>query len=142
IACPCALGLATPMSIMVGTGHGAKNGVLVKKAEELETLAKVNALVIDKTGTLTEGKPTVQKVLAYDGHSEDDVLSLAASLERYSEHPLAATIVDENVHRAGRQFEVTDFNSITGVGVEGRIEGKTVAVVSGHHHDGKSNTVP
>src|SRR6185295_7192648 len=93
IACPCALGLATPMSIMVATGHGAKNGVLIKKAEALEALEKVNAIVVDKTGTLTEGKPRVTAI-KYRGRglSENNVLQLAASLESHSEHPLAAAI--------------------------------------------------
>jgi heavy metal translocating P-type ATPase len=126
------------MSIMVGTGHGARNGVLVKKAEALETLEKVNAIVVDKTGTLTEGKPTVQQVLGYDEHDETEVLALASSLERFSEHPLAAAIVNENVSRNGRQYHVTDFHSITGSGVEGVIEGKKVGVFSGHYSDGKS----
>jgi Cu+-exporting ATPase len=142
IACPCALGLATPMSIMVGTGHGAKNGVLIKKAEALETLEKVNVIVVDKTGTLTEGKPTVQKVLAFDGHTEDEVLILAASLERHSEHPLAATIVAANLMREGKVEEVLGFQSITGIGVVGTIGGKKVGVMSGHHQLGNSSYIP
>ena len=93
IACPCALGLATPMSIMVGTGRGATAGVLIKNAEALEILEKVNTLVVDKTGTLTEGKPRLVSVTALDGFTDADVLRLAASLERGSEHPLAAAIV-------------------------------------------------
>ena len=128
IACPCALGLATPMSIMVGTGHGAKNGVLAKKAEALETLEKVNAIVVDKTGTLTEGKPVVKSVVSTNGFSMDEVLRFAASLERLSEHPLAAAIVAK-AQETGIQFaKVDDFESITGSGVTGTIEGKKVSV--------------
>ncbi|HEX6125881.1 MAG TPA: heavy metal translocating P-type ATPase, partial [Pyrinomonadaceae bacterium] len=128
IACPCALGLATPMSIMVGTGHGAKNGVLVKKAEALETLEKVTAIVVDKTGTLTEGKPTVRKVLGSDGHDEEGILLLAASLERQSEHPLASAIVGEAEARGVTPVAVKDFESITGQGLRGVIDGKQVFV--------------
>src|SRR3989304_4525570 len=93
IACPCALGLATPMSIMVGTGRGATTGGLIKNAEELEILEKVDTLVVDKTGTLTEGKPQVTSVVVLPGQSESECLRLAASLERGSEHPLAAAVV-------------------------------------------------
>ena len=185
IACPCALGLATPMSIMVGTGVGAKNGVLIKKAEALETLESVNAIVVDKTGTLTEGKPVVRSIVAvhnsppYEGgvaaasadgvaHSEADitrvgvtnehdseavnhppaeaavpllrkegsllspaqadVLRLAASVERHSEHPLAQAIVNEAKKQDLKLLDVTDFNSTTGSGVSGTIDGKTVFV--------------
>ena len=134
IACPCALGLATPMSIMVGTGHGAKNGVLIKKAEALETLEKVGAIVVDKTGTLTEGRPTVQSVLTTPGggskprFSEDEVLLFAASLEKHSEHPLAAAVIREADKRGIRSSEVADFESITGRGVGGRIDGRLVFV--------------
>lgn len=130
IACPCALGLATPMSIMVGTGHGAKNGVLIKKAEAIETLEKVNVIVVDKTGTLTEGKPSVKNVIAADGFDEKAVLGLAASMERLSEHPLASAIVAAADER-GIQFEkVDDFNSVTGEGLKGSIRGKAVRVGS------------
>lgn len=179
IACPCALGLATPMSIMVGTGHGAKNGVLIKKAEALETLEKVNAIVVDKTGTLTEGKPTVQAVVplagslpyrgGVDAASADGVvlsqsveiqpevnigsvaenhpvsgekrplppllgkegswvLQLAASLERHSEHPLASAVVKEAESRGIALSAVEGFESVTGAGVRGMIEGHTVSV--------------
>ncbi len=137
IACPCALGLATPMSIMVGTGHGAKNGVLVKKAEALETLEKVNAIVVDKTGTLTEGRPTVQAIVPVSpgsgsgrGLSADRVLQLAASLERHSEHPLASAVVREAESRGVGLSDVTGFESITGTGVKGVIDGLKVAVGS------------
>jgi Cu+-exporting ATPase len=131
IACPCALGLATPMSIMVGTGHGAKNGVLIKKAEALETLEKVNAIVVDKTGTLTEGKPAVQDIKARDGDgaiSAEDILRLAASLETHSEHPLASAIVGEANERGIELLQVKDFESITGRGVQGVVDGKQVFV--------------
>ncbi len=125
IACPCALGLATPMSIMVGTGHGAKNGVLIKKAEALETLEKVNAIVVDKTGTLTEGKPSVTQIRTGSGSdrilSADDILQLAASLETHSEHPLAKAILEEASRRGLPLSPVTDFESITGVGIRGRV---------------------
>jgi P-type Cu+ transporter len=128
IACPCALGLATPMSIMVATGHGAKNGVLIKKAEALETFEKVNAIVVDKTGTLTVGKPSVESVVGADGHGPDEVLRLAASIEKHSEHPLASAIVAEAAARGLELFTVSDFHSITGVGVEGNVNGQVVRV--------------
>jgi len=128
IACPCALGLATPMSIMIGTGHGAKNGVLIKKAEALETLEKVNVIVVDKTGTLTEGRPSVQKVETSNGFDENDVIRLAASIENLSEHPLAVAILAEAKARGLAISSVENFHSITGKGVVGRIEGKLVEV--------------
>ncbi|MBP7376129.1 MAG: heavy metal translocating P-type ATPase [Pyrinomonadaceae bacterium] len=128
IACPCALGLATPMSIMVGTGHGAKNGVLVKKAEALETLEKVNVIVVDKTGTLTEGTPTLQSVQVYDGFDEDEILRFAASVETLSEHPLAAAIVAEAKTRTLAVASVENFQSITGKGVVGLVEGKLIEI--------------
>lgn len=130
IACPCALGLATPMSIMVGTGHGATNGVLIKKAEALETLETVDAIVVDKTGTLTEGKPTVRTVIGWNGTSETEVLRLAASLERSSEHPLAAAIVAEAEDRSLEFSKVEGFHSLTGKGVTGKIDGSTISVGS------------
>src|SRR5208282_5711702 len=128
IACPCALGLATPMSIMVGTGRGATAGVLIKNAEALEILEKVNTLVVDKTGTLTEGKPRLVSVTALDGFTDADVLRLAASLERGSEHPLAAAIVEGAEERKLRLATAEDFKSVTGQGVTGRIEGRAVAL--------------
>ncbi len=130
IACPCALGLATPMSIMVGTGFGAKNGILIKKAEALEVFEKVNLLVIDKTGTLTEGKPVVQCIVhsAKFIVSEEDVLKYAASLEKLSEHPLAAAIVAAAEERNLELLAVSDFQSETGVGISGIIGGKSVKV--------------
>ncbi len=132
IACPCALGLATPMSIMVGTGHGAKNGVLVKKAEALEILEKINVIVVDKTGTLTEGKPKLQTVISNfkSEISEDEILRLAASLEKQSEHPLAEAIIKGAEERNLKLAKVLDFESITGKGIVGKIDGKTVKVQS------------
>ncbi len=128
IACPCALGLATPMSIMVGTGRGATAGVLIKNAEALETMEKVNTLVVDKTGTLTEGKPKLTSVIPMDGFDEGIVLWLAASLERASEHPLAEAIVKGAQEKNITLKPVSEFRSITGKGVTGTIEGRTVAL--------------
>jgi Cu+-exporting ATPase len=128
IACPCALGLATPMAVMVGTGRGARAGVLLKNAEALEVLEKVDTLVLDKTGTLTEGKPRVTRVIATGGASEPDLLRLAGSLERASEHPLAAAIVNAAVERGLKLESVSDFQSITGKGVVGQVAGREVAV--------------
>ncbi len=128
IACPCALGLATPMSIMVGTGRGATAGVLIKNAEALEILQKVDTLVVDKTGTLTQGKPRLTSVVVQNGMSETDLLSLAASLERGSEHPLAGAIVEGSRERGGKLFEVQDFRSVTGKGVAGTVDGRWVAL--------------
>ncbi len=128
IACPCALGLATPMAIMVGTGRGATAGVLIKNAEALEILEKVDTLVVDKTGTLTEGKPRLVAIAAADGFIDADVLRLAASLERGSEHPLAAAIVGGAEERKLTLTTAEDFQSVTGQGVSGRIEGRAVAL--------------
>jgi P-type Cu+ transporter len=128
IACPCALGLATPMSIMVGTGRGAGAGVLVKNAEALELMEKVNTLVVDKTGTLTEGKPRLTSVTAVGEISEDDLLRLVASLERGSEHPLAEAIVKGAEERGLKLAAAQDFATETGMGVTGTIDGKRVAV--------------
>jgi Cu+-exporting ATPase len=128
IACPCALGLATPMSIMVGTGRGAQAGVLIKNAEALERFAKVDTLVVDKTGTLTLGKPKVTTLVPAEGIDENDLLMLAASLERASEHPLAAAIVDAAGARGLELLEARDFDSITGEGVHGRVDGREVAL--------------
>jgi Cu+-exporting ATPase len=128
IACPCALGLATPMSIMVGVGRGARAGVLIKNAEALERMEKIDTLVIDKTGTLTEGKPKVVAVRPAPGFDEAQVLTLAASVERGSEHPLAAAIL---AAAAGRKLELapaSDFDSPAGKGVTGTVEGKKVAL--------------
>jgi Cu+-exporting ATPase len=128
IACPCALGLATPMSIMVGTGHGAKNGVLVKKAEALETLEKVNTIVVDKTGTLTEGKPRLQAVVSNSGLSEDELLQLVASLEKSSEHPLAESIVAGAKEKGLELFKSENFESVTGKGIFGKVGGKEIKI--------------
>lgn len=128
IACPCALGLATPMSIMVGVGRGASSGVLVKNAESLEIMEKVDTLVIDKTGTLTEGKPRLVSVIASNGFAEADLLRFAGSLEQASEHPLAAAIASGTRDRGIAFGEVDGFRSITGKGVEGRVEGKRVTI--------------
>jgi Cu+-exporting ATPase len=128
IACPCALGLATPMSIMVGTGKGATLGVLIKNAEALEIMEKVDTLVIDKTGTLTEGKPVLVTVQAADGFAEAEVLQLAASLERASEHPLAEAIVSGAADRGMSLSQTDDFDSVTGMGVTGKVNGRTVAL--------------
>lgn len=126
IACPCALGLATPMSIMVGTGQGATHGVLVKDAEALERLEKIDTLVVDKTGTLTEGKPKLSEVKIFDGFNEDEVLSLTAALEKSSEHPLAEAIVSGAKSRGLPIPDVTDFESVTGMGVSGVVQSKNV----------------
>ena len=128
IACPCALGLATPMSIMVATGRGATAGVLIKDAQALETLEKVDTLVVDKTGTLTLGKPKVQSVTALPGYTENEVLQLAASLERGSEHPLAEAVVAAAGEKGLKLLPVQDFSSITGKGVVGRIEARQIVV--------------
>jgi len=128
IACPCALGLATPMSIMVGTGRGATAGVLIKNAEALEIMEKVDTLVCDKTGTLTVGKPRLTGVIAANGFREDDILQLGASLERASEHPLAAAIVGGAEERKLQFLPVTDFQSVTGKGVSGKVGGKAVSI--------------
>jgi Cu+-exporting ATPase len=128
IACPCALGLATPMSIMVGVGKGATAGVLIKNAEALERLEKVDTLVVDKTGTLTEGKPRVVAAVPAAGFDEATMLRLGASLEQASEHPLAAAIVASAKERGLDLQPVADFNSTTGKGVMGRIDGRQVAV--------------
>jgi Cu+-exporting ATPase len=128
IACPCALGLATPMSIMVGTGRGALAGVLIKNAEALEILEKVDTLVVDKTGTLTEGKPRLASVHALQGWDEAEVLRLAATLERGSEHPLAAAIVAGAQAKDLQLGEARDFRSIAGEGVMGTVEGKALAL--------------
>ena len=127
IACPCALGLATPMSIMVATGRGAGAGVLIRDAETLERLAKVDTLVADKTGTLTEGKPVLTDVIAFEG-TEDEILALAAGLERGSEHPLAEAIVSGAEKRDVGPVATTDFEAVTGKGVKGMVDGKSIAL--------------
>ncbi len=128
IACPCALGLATPISIMVGTGRGATAGVLIKNAEALEIMEKVNTLVTDKTGTLTEGKPMLTSVVALTGFQDNDILQLGASLERASEHPLADAIVKGAAARSLALSEVRDFQSVGGKGITGLVAGRKVAI--------------
>jgi cation transport ATPase len=128
IACPCALGLATPVAIMVGTGRGARAGVLIKNAEALETLQKVDTLALDKTGTLTQGKPELMSVVAVGGETEERVVRLVASLERGSEHPLAAAVVEAAQANGLSLMPVEEFRSVTGRGVVGRVGGHEVAV--------------
>ena len=131
IACPCALGLATPMSIMVGVGRGAESGVLIKNAEALERFEKIDTIVVDKTGTLTEGKPKVTAVRPVDGLTEDELLRLSASLERGSEHPLAAAIVKAATERGLALADVQDFDAPVGKGVTGIIDGRHVVIGNG-----------
>ena len=128
IACPCALGLATPMSIMVGVGRGATEGVLIKNAEALEILEKVDTLVVDKTGTLTEGKPQLSEVVTIAGTDRKEILRLAASIERASEHPLAAAIVEAAEKEGVRLTTTEDFRSLTGKGVLGTVDGRSIAL--------------
>jgi P-type Cu+ transporter len=128
IACPCALGLATPMAVMVGAGRGAHAGVLVKNAAALETMEKVDTLVVDKTGTLTEGKPRVIDLLAGAGFDKNEMLRLAATLERSSEHPLATAIIESAAGRKLTLGQASDFKSHTGTGITGRVDGRAVAV--------------
>jgi Cu+-exporting ATPase len=128
IACPCALGLATPMSIMVGTGKGAQNGVLIKNAEALEIFEKVDTVVVDKTGTLTEGRPALVMVKPVDGFEQDELLSLAAAVEVASEHPLASAIVAGAIERSLDLPAYDDFESVTGQGARATVSGKQVAV--------------
>ncbi|HXZ96007.1 MAG TPA: heavy metal translocating P-type ATPase [Burkholderiales bacterium] len=128
IACPCALGLATPMSIMVGTGRGAQAGVLIRNAEALERMEKIDTLVVDKTGTLTEGKPKLASVIPVDGFTENQVLQVAASLERGSEHPLAAAILAGAKERDITLLPVENFIAVSGKGVEGIFEGRRIAL--------------
>ncbi|MGI9449671.1 MAG: copper-translocating P-type ATPase, partial [Geminicoccaceae bacterium] len=128
IACPCALGLATPMSIMVGVGRGAENGVLIKNAEALERFASVDTLLLDKTGTLTEGRPSVEQIVTFDGLLENDLLYFAASLERASEHPLAEAIIDAALARGIELTSVGQIEARPGMGIHGQVEGRDVAI--------------
>jgi len=128
IACPCALGLATPMSVMVGIGRGAQAGILIRNAEAIEILEKITTVVVDKTGTLTEGKPRLTQILTVSGMTEDELLIAAASVEQNSEHPLAAAIIHGAQERNVKLQTVTDFNSITGGGVVGKIGVREIAV--------------
>lgn len=128
IACPCAVGLATPMSIMVGMGRGASSGVLIKDAEALETFTNTDVLIVDKTGTLTLGKPVLTDVISVDGFSENDVMSICTSLEHNSEHPLATAIIDGALEKNIKPIEVKNFKAEIGMGVVGIIDGKPVAL--------------
>ena len=128
IACPCALGLATPMSVMVGVGRGAQAGVLIKKAEAMELMEKVRTLVVDKTGTLTEGRPRLTTIVPADNVTQEELLSVAATVEQNSEHPLAAAIVNGAKDRGVKLSTVTEFQSTTGGGVVGQVDGKRVLV--------------
>ena len=128
IACPCALGLATPMSIMVATGRAAQHGVLFRDAAAIETLRRVNTLIVDKTGTLTEGRPAFEKVIATPGASEEEVLRLAGSLDQGSEHPLAAAIVAAARERGLQLAKAEAFESSSGIGVRGRVAGRPLAL--------------
>lgn len=142
IACPCALGLATPMSIMVGVGRGAQEGVLMKNAEALELLGKVEWLVVDKTGTLTEGRPQLVDVIAFEGVDEKSLVQLAASLERSSEHPLAAAVVRGAEARKFPLLDTSDFRSVTAGGVAGTVNGRKVHVGKVKFLEGESISVP
>ena len=128
IACPCALGLATPMSIMVGVGRGAKEGILIKDAQSLETLETVDYLIVDKTGTLTEGRPKLTRIVSFDATSDDELLTLATSVERQSEHPLAQAVTEAAKERDLSIPKVNEFNSITGGGVTGKVNGRQVLI--------------
>lgn len=128
IACPCALGLATPMSIMVGTGKGATKGVLIKDAEALEAMESITTIIVDKTGTLTKGKPVLSRIIIQPGFTENEVLSLAASLEKASEHPLAEAIIQGAKDRGVQILETANFETITGMGVKGEINGRSVLI--------------
>src|SRR5262249_7757233 len=126
IACPCALGLVTPMSVMVATGRGAQAGVLVRRADALEALETVDTLVIDKTGTLTEGKPRLASISPANRFSEDELLSLSASIEKGSEHPLASAILAGAAERKLELSPVNDFQALSGKGVKGTVNGKSL----------------
>lgn len=128
IACPCALGLATPMSVMVGVGKGAQSGVLIKNAEALETMNKVNVLIIDKTGTITEGKPSVERIYATEGNNELDLIQKIASLNQYSEHPLAEAVIKYGKTKNIQLLDVKDFEAIAGKGVVGTLGEEKVAL--------------
>ena len=128
IACPCALGLATPMSVMVGVGKGAQSGILIKNAEALENMNKIDILIIDKTGTITEGKPSVEKVVAEEGFEEEELLQQISSINKQSEHPLADAVVKYAKERKISFSSVNDFKTIAGMGVNGTVDGKKIAL--------------
>jgi P-type Cu+ transporter len=142
IACPCALGLATPMSVMVGVGKGAQNGVLIKNAEALEQLNKVNVLITDKTGTLTEGKPSVEKIMSLSEADEDDILQYSVSLNQYSEHPLAKAVVNYGNDKKVSLSSVEDFEAISGKGVIGTIANKSIALGNKKLMEQTSSEIP
>ncbi|PWQ98326.1 heavy metal translocating P-type ATPase [Leucothrix arctica] len=142
IACPCALGLATPMSVMVGIGKGAKNGVLIKNAEALENLNKVDVLITDKTGTITEGKPSVEKVVDAKGQFDATLLGYIATLNQYSEHPLAEAVIKFAAEKSISLLSSTDFESVIGKGVMGTVDGKEVALGNKHLMDQVGATIP
>ena len=142
IACPCALGLATPMSVMVGVGKGAQNGVLIKSAEALEKMNKTDTLIVDKTGTLTEGKPSVEKVVAENGFNEADILQKIASLNKYSEHPLAEAIVKYGKEKKVSFSDVNDFAAMAGKGVTGTVDGKKIALGNKKLMEEAQSTIP
>jgi len=126
IACPCALGLATPISLMVGVGKGAENGILIRSGEALETAQKLNTIILDKTGTITEGKPSLTDVITANGFSENDVLGLSASVEKSSEHPLAEAIVNGAKNKSLELFDAQNFNAVPGHGVEANVNGRKI----------------
>lgn len=128
IACPCALGLATPMSVMVGVGKGAQNGVLIKNAEALERMNKIDTLIIDKTGTITQGKPSMEKIVAENGFDADDLLQKISSINKQSEHPLAAAVVKYATEKKLSFSQVNDFKAVSGKGVTGTVENKKIAL--------------
>jgi Cu2+-exporting ATPase len=128
IACPCALGLATPMSVMVGVGKGAQNGILIKNAEALENLNKVDVLITDKTGTITEGKPSVEKIINLEGEIDTKLMAYSASLNQFSEHPLAEAIVQYSKENEIELLEAKDFEAVMGKGVVGEIDGLKIAI--------------
>lgn len=141
IACPCALGLATPMSVMVGMGKGAQSGILIKNAEALEMMNKVNVLITDKTGTITQGKPSVEKVFAID-NKNDELLNLVSSLNQFSEHPLGEAVVEYAKEKNIKFFEVKDFEAITGKGVIGNVEGKKIGFGNSKLMDSLNSVIP
>lgn len=142
IACPCALGLATPMSIMVGTGRGAQSGVLVKDASALEEMSKVDTLIIDKTGTITEGKPSLKSFLSFGKYKDEEILQLAASVDKNSEHPVAEAIVKGAVEKEIKILEVKDFESVTGKGVQARMKDRKIGLGNARLVEDFSATLP
>src|SRR5690606_2214237 len=143
VACPCALGLATPMSVMVGIGKGAKNGILIKNSEALEKLEKANVLVVDKTGTITEGKPSVSQVVSTsDKFSENDILQIAASINKNSTHPLAQAMTDRAKELSIQLLDVIEFENISGKGVKGKIHHMSALLGTQRLMEDQKITVP